>query len=404
MQENMFSNAIKIITAPSAFYKAMQREGGYVEPTIFVLAMGFVAALFFGLADLWAVGFRHALATLMQNIIIFPLVSVFCVAVASVLFYLLWKSLGGMRDFETAFRCTAYVAAITPLYAIAEHLHYIFVVAAVLWAAYILSVASDEVHSVSKKYATIVFFLVALIVLWRVSYDSSNESVENTMKSTSSDPALKEVVSDLLGENKAEELEGGIIQSDAKILIEDSVLKPLEPELDRNETKLEPSESGVPKSSEVISEKTVKQVESLKSNVETTGEALGNLVKEAGETVTILSEELVNALDIKNGSSESETHKDAEKLQSESKAEQSSQSVNSMTPEQLGEAIGGFIQKLQSAAEGANKAFEAGVSGSELEEPNHLPSEQAGQALGEFIKGFNSAMEGLEHEQSNGKQ
>ena len=151
------NTAIKVVTDPLGFFKNMAKSGGFIEPLIFMVAMGIVSGVLqallavFGLVS--GVPFSMALA----SIVIAPvLMAVFGLVVAFVLF-IIWKIMGSQESFETAFRCNAYISSITPINMVLSIIPYIGPVLGFIWMMYLLILASIEVHRIRPKVAWIVF-------------------------------------------------------------------------------------------------------------------------------------------------------------------------------------------------------------------------------------------------------
>ena len=151
------NTAIKVVTDPLGFFKNMAKSGGFIEPLIFMVAMGIVSGVLqallavFGLVS--GVPFSMALA----SIVIAPvLMAVFGLVVAFVLF-IIWKIMGSQESFETAFRCNAYISSITPINMVLIIITYIGPVLGFIWMMYLLILASIEVHRIRPKVAWIVF-------------------------------------------------------------------------------------------------------------------------------------------------------------------------------------------------------------------------------------------------------
>ena len=160
----IINTAIKVITDPLGFFKNMAKSGGFIEPLIFIVAMGIVSgilqAILAVLGFVRGVPFSMALA----SIIIAPvLMAVFGFAVAFVLF-IIWKIMGSQESYETAFRCNAYVASITPINTVLAVIPYIGPVLGFVWMMYLIILASIEVHKIKPKIAWIAFGVICAIL------------------------------------------------------------------------------------------------------------------------------------------------------------------------------------------------------------------------------------------------
>jgi hypothetical protein len=160
----IINTAIKVITNPLGFFKNMAKSGGFIEPLIFIVAMGIVSGIL--QAVLAVLGFVRGVpfSMALASIIIAPvLMAVFGFAVAFVLF-IIWKIMGSQEPYETAFRCNAYVASITPINTVLAVIPYIGPVLGFVWMMYLIILASIEVHKIKPKIAWIVFGVICAIL------------------------------------------------------------------------------------------------------------------------------------------------------------------------------------------------------------------------------------------------
>jgi hypothetical protein len=160
----IINTAIKVITNPLGFFKNMAKSGGFIEPLIFIVAMGIVSGIL--QAVLAVLGFVRGVpfSMALASIIIAPvLMAVFGFAVAFVLF-IIWKIMGSQEPYETAFRCNAYVASITPINTVLAVIPYIGPVLGFVWMMYLIILASIEVHKIKPKIAGIVFGVICAIL------------------------------------------------------------------------------------------------------------------------------------------------------------------------------------------------------------------------------------------------
>ena len=178
----IINTAIKVITDPLGFFKNMAKSGGFIEPLIFIVAMGIVSgilqAILAVLGFVRGVPFSMALA----SIIIAPvLMAVFGFAVAFILF-IIWKIMGSQESYETAFRCNASVASITPINTVLAVIPYIGPVLGFIWMMYLIILASIEVHKIKPKIAGIVFGTICAIL--SISAITSQFAARRTINET----------------------------------------------------------------------------------------------------------------------------------------------------------------------------------------------------------------------------
>lgn len=162
-----FPNIVKeIITNPAGFYRGMAKEGGYLEPLIFLIVMSVVSALIqIILSTIGFGGVGYAAAWGLMAIIILPIFIIIFGFIFAGIMFLIWKIMGSSETYETAFRCIAYASAISPVVAILTVIPYISVIVNVVWGFFLMITASIETHKIKKNTAYIVFGVLGLIFL-----------------------------------------------------------------------------------------------------------------------------------------------------------------------------------------------------------------------------------------------
>ncbi len=160
---SMAQTFLAVMFQPAGFFAAMSRRGGYVQPLLFMVVMGVAAGVV--RAVLGLVGLAGGVSTAMSlaAIVITPiLIAVFGFVVAAVLF-VIWKIMGSEQDFETAYRCTAYGSAISPVTQVLAAIPYVGLILNLAWWTLILVVASVQVHRIGRTNAVVVFGIIAVI-------------------------------------------------------------------------------------------------------------------------------------------------------------------------------------------------------------------------------------------------
>jgi hypothetical protein len=163
----MPDQAIGVITAPREFFKSMPRDGGYLDPIVFLLVMGIAATLI--QIVLGFIGFGQGAFTGMAmaglfTIIILPLFLLVASFIIAAVAFVIWRFLGSQQTFETAYRCTAYMSAIAPIAALLGAIPYLGTIAHVAWGTVLMIIASVEVHVLKERTAQIVFGIIGAIM------------------------------------------------------------------------------------------------------------------------------------------------------------------------------------------------------------------------------------------------
>ena len=164
----VIQDALKVITDPIGFYREMPTTGGYTNPLIFVLVMAVAAA---------AVGFVLNLIGLAKYnpvvaggagfwaIFVFPIIMAIASFIGAAIMFVIWKLMGSERDYETAYRCTAYSTAVMPVVSAVSFLPYIATIVRAVWSIFLFYIASTEVHKIKESTAKIVFGILAVLMI-----------------------------------------------------------------------------------------------------------------------------------------------------------------------------------------------------------------------------------------------
>jgi hypothetical protein len=157
--------AMRFITGPAAFYREMPRSGGFVEPLVFMVVIGVVVGLVQAVVSIVGLNPAVGLMAGIASIVVVPVaVAVFGFVGAAIVFAI-WKMLGSQESYETAYRCTAYASAFSPIVAVVGFVPYIGgAVGVVIWTI-LLIIASTEVHNIPAQKAKMVFGIIAAVLI-----------------------------------------------------------------------------------------------------------------------------------------------------------------------------------------------------------------------------------------------
>jgi hypothetical protein len=162
---SVVNTVVAVITNPAAFFRGMPRTGGFNDPIIFLAAMGLVSAVLQILLSIFGLGMASSIFSSLLYIIIFPVAYVIGGFIGGGVLFLIWKVMGSREEYETAFRCAAYMAAIGPVTTVLNVIPYLGSVLSTCWWAYLSVMASIEVHELLAKPAWIVFGSIAAILI-----------------------------------------------------------------------------------------------------------------------------------------------------------------------------------------------------------------------------------------------
>ncbi|HQT97059.1 MAG TPA: YIP1 family protein [Thermodesulfobacteriota bacterium] len=161
--------AKKVLTSPPEFFREMPRTGGFVEPLVFMIAMGVVAGLIQSILSVLRLQVGAGMAMGMGSVIIMPImIGIFGFVGAAVLF-LIWKLMGSRESYETAYRCGAYIGALAPISVLLHLIPFAGPAASVILTTFFLVTASVAVHNIPSRKAWMVFGIIGgLLVFFSV--------------------------------------------------------------------------------------------------------------------------------------------------------------------------------------------------------------------------------------------
>jgi hypothetical protein len=162
--------AMSVLTSPSAFFREMPKKGGFVEPLIFMVIMGIISGLIQTIFSIFSLRIAGGMAMGLASIILVPiLVGIFGFIGAAILF-VIWKLLGSKEDYETAYRCGAYISVLMPIITVLGIIPYVGSVVGIALYVYFLVIASMEVHKIPSQKAWLVFGIIgAILIIMNIS-------------------------------------------------------------------------------------------------------------------------------------------------------------------------------------------------------------------------------------------
>ena len=161
----------------------MPKNGGLIDPLIFIVIMAVIASVLSLVLSLFGLGVAGAMAGGLIAIILVPVFVVIFAFIGAAIAYGIWKVMGSQEDFETAFRCVAYTAAIAPVTAILNLIPYLGSVVSALWPMALLAVASIHVHRRGVQASWAVFGAIGIIfALMSVSSERISRNMMSGME------------------------------------------------------------------------------------------------------------------------------------------------------------------------------------------------------------------------------
>jgi hypothetical protein len=163
--EGIIATAKAVIGDPRRFFRAMPRDGGFVEPLIFVGAMNLAAALV--ALPFWfaGIGPYSGFPGVITAVVLPVVMSIIGSFLGGAILFFIWRLLGSSQSYETAYRCCAYASVLAPISSIADILPYLGSLALLVWAMFLLVIASEEVHGIERQRARMAFGVIGVVLV-----------------------------------------------------------------------------------------------------------------------------------------------------------------------------------------------------------------------------------------------
>jgi len=156
--------ALKVVMSPAAFFREMPKTGGYVEPLIFMVAMGVVSGLLHAVFSFLGLQFKASIGMALGSIVMIPIAIAVMGFVAAAILFAIWKLMGSEEAYETSYRCVAYVSALSPIMTVLNLIPYAGSVLSLGIACYYYVIASVETHGIPARKAWTVFGIIAIVL------------------------------------------------------------------------------------------------------------------------------------------------------------------------------------------------------------------------------------------------
>ena len=164
--ETTIADAKRVITDPVGFYREMPKSGGFEAPVLFVLAAAVALAVIATALSFLGAGQLGGMGVGILSLIVIPIVSVIGSFIIAAIVFVIWKLLGSDENYETAYRCIAYAAAIWPIVGVVNLIPYVGTIVGIVWGMYLMVVASTEVHGRQRDAVYLVFGILGAILLF----------------------------------------------------------------------------------------------------------------------------------------------------------------------------------------------------------------------------------------------
>lgn len=151
-----------IVLQPVEFFRAMPKMGGFVTPLIFAVVMGVAGGLISALAGLLHFGGVFSVMAIVYSLIVTPIVVAIFGFIGAAILFVIWQVLGSKENYETAYRCGAYISVVSLVSSLGSlpYVGFIASLAGLAWAFYLLVIASVEVHKLPAEKARLTFGII----------------------------------------------------------------------------------------------------------------------------------------------------------------------------------------------------------------------------------------------------
>ena len=163
----MPQKAINVVTKPAEFFQGMPKAGGFLEPLVFAVIMGLITGIIqailnvIGLAP--GAGYGGGVMAGFGVIIFMPIAAAIGSFVGAAILFVIWKLMGSEENYETAYRCGAYLMAVAPITAIIGVIPYAGGIITMAIYVFFLATASIHVHNIPSQKAWMVFGIIGVI-------------------------------------------------------------------------------------------------------------------------------------------------------------------------------------------------------------------------------------------------
>ena len=161
----MPQTAINVVMKPAEFFQTMPKTGGYLEPLVFAVVMGLIAGIIQAIISFIGLGpaGKFGSAAGLSMIIFMPIAAAIGSFIGGAILFVIWKLMGSPEEYETAYRCGAYLMALAPIMAIIRIIPYAGGVISMALYVFYLVTASVQVHQIPSQKAWLVFGIIGII-------------------------------------------------------------------------------------------------------------------------------------------------------------------------------------------------------------------------------------------------
>jgi len=166
--------AIKLIATPVDFFRTMPKSGGLIDPMFFLVVTVLIDVIVIFVESFVKHGVSvYGLGMLVVTLIIISMIAVILSFFVAGILYAIWSFMGSNENYETSYRCMAYMQIIVPIAILVSVVPYLGLLC-IAWWLYLMVTATLVVHNLPAKPALLVFGIIA--ALGGLAYYSSVSS------------------------------------------------------------------------------------------------------------------------------------------------------------------------------------------------------------------------------------
>ena len=184
--KRLIGYALKLIIEPGEFFRTMPKSGGIQEPLAYIILTVWLDVFLIAIETFIKHGVgTYNLSILLGSLILFPLIVVILSFFVGGIFYAAWLFMGSQENYETSYRCMAFMQILVPITILLSLFSYMGLLG-IAWWLYLMVVATKIVHKLPIKHALIVFGCIAAIsaLIYYSSVSSSIKTNEHLQEFT----------------------------------------------------------------------------------------------------------------------------------------------------------------------------------------------------------------------------
>ncbi|MBN1365566.1 MAG: YIP1 family protein [Syntrophaceae bacterium] len=160
--------ALNVVTKPSEFFQSMPKAGGFLEPLVFAVIMGLIGGCIQVVINILGFGpyatYGGSISFRLGSIVFMPIAFAIGSFIGAAILFVIWKLMGSQENYETAYRCGAYLTALVPITAVIGVVPYAGGITNMVIYTFYLVTASVRVHNLPSPKAWLVFGIIGAII------------------------------------------------------------------------------------------------------------------------------------------------------------------------------------------------------------------------------------------------